>query len=48
MKSSRALFDRAPEGERMAQKDGARFISAVHRVSGSRNPLEGINNHDKE
>ena len=33
--SSRAWADRALEGERMAQKDGAEFRSAVGRVAGS-------------
>ena len=31
--SSKALFDTALEGERMAQKDSAGFHSAVHRVT---------------
>ena len=43
MNSSRALSDIAAEGERMAQKDRARFHSAVHKVTGSQNSLEGTN-----
>ena len=39
MKSSEALSDTAPEGERMVQKDWAGFGSGVHRVTGSRNGL---------
>ena len=36
MNSSRALSDRAPEGERMVQKDRTGFRSALHR--GARSP----------
>lgn len=36
MKSSGALSDRAPEGERTAQKDWAGFRSAAERVLGVR------------
>ena len=38
------LSDREPEGERMAQKDWAGFCSGVHRVTGSRNGLDGTHN----
>ena len=38
--SSEALSDIALEGEKMAQKDGAGFCSAVHSVSRSWNQLD--------
>ena len=44
MKTSEALSDTVPEGERMAQKDRARFRSVVHRVPKSWNRLDGTNN----
>ena len=43
MKSSRALSDRAPEGQRMVQKDQAGFHSAVYKVTKSQNRLDGTN-----
>ena len=45
MNSSRALSDRAPGGERMAQKDRARFSSAAHRVFKSQSPLGSTNSN---
>ena len=45
MKSSAALSDIVPEGERMVQKDGAGFCSAVHRVTGSWNRLNSANDN---
>ena len=38
------MSDRAPESEKMAQKDQVGFRSAVHRGTRSRNPLQGTNN----
>ena len=46
--SSTTPSDTAPEGERMAQKDGAGFCPAVHSVPQSRNPLDGTNNKDSQ
>ena len=45
MNSSRELSDREPEGKRMAQKHQAGVRSALHRVAGSQNPLEGSTNN---
>ena len=45
--SSRALSDRVPEGERVAQKDQAEFHSVVHRGATSQNPLHGPNTYQK-
>ena len=44
MNSSGALSDTVLEGERLAQKDAARFCSAVHRVARSWDQLKGANN----
>lgn len=44
MNSNTALSNTALEGERMVQKDGAGFRSAVLRVTRSWNPLNGTNN----
>lgn len=43
MNSSGVLPDRMLEGERMEQKDRARFRSAMHRVARNQNGLHGSN-----
>ena len=44
MNSSGAQSDRAPEGERMVQKDQAGSHSAVHRGARNQNRLNSANN----